>query len=113
MKAISRPALVVACALYVAGVMGDGGPVVNLSHVPAVAAVATVPAGGVAFSQSDVEVARALTSAPAITAVGYPLAVWLPAAATNYTVADRPNDYPLELIIIHHIESSTPRAVTA
>ena len=113
--AMSRPALVIACALFLAGVMGDAGPAVYAAQAASAASLATATADGVAFSQSDVDVARALTPAPAtaISAVGYPLAVWVPAAATNYTVADRPTDYPVDMIIIHDIEGSTASAITA
>jgi hypothetical protein len=113
MMAMSRPALVIACAIYVAGVMGDSASVVLVPEATKVADVTIVAAGGAALSQGDVEVAGNITSVPAITAVGYPLAVWVPAAATNYTVADRPTDYPVDMIIIHDIEGSTASAITA
>jgi N-acetyl-anhydromuramyl-L-alanine amidase AmpD/acyl-coenzyme A thioesterase PaaI-like protein len=43
--------------------------------------------------------------------VDYPRAVWVPAAATNYTVANRPDDYPIDMIVIHDIEGSYASAI--
>ena len=35
----------------------------------------------------------------------------MPAAATNYTVANRPDDYPIDMIVIHDIEGSYASAI--
>jgi N-acetyl-anhydromuramyl-L-alanine amidase AmpD len=43
--------------------------------------------------------------------VDYPGASWVPAAATNYTVANRPVDYPIDMIVIHDIEGSYASAI--
>ena len=43
--------------------------------------------------------------------VDYPPATWVPAAATNYTVANRPYDYPIDMIVIHDIEGSYASAI--
>lgn len=45
------------------------------------------------------------------TASGYPSVVWAPAAPQNYTVANRPNDDPINLIVIHVTESSYTAAI--
>ncbi|MGP3977614.1 N-acetylmuramoyl-L-alanine amidase [Streptomyces sp. 8N114] len=34
-------------------------------------------------------------------AVDYPKAEWVPASSSNYTTANRPAEYPVELVIIH------------
>ena len=39
-------------------------------------------------------------------AADYAPANWVPASTSNYTPADRPRDYPVELIVIHDIEGS-------
>ena len=45
--------------------------------------------------------------------VDYPGATWVPAAATNFSVADRPLDYPVDMIVIHDIEGSAGSAIQA
>ena len=44
-------------------------------------------------------------------AVDYRGASWVPAAATNYTIANRPHDYPIDMIVIHDIEGSYASAI--
>jgi hypothetical protein len=39
------------------------------------------------------------------------LARWIPANPSNFTVADRPNDYPIDLIVIHDTEVPVSEAV--
>jgi hypothetical protein len=41
----------------------------------------------------------------------YPGATWVPANPANYTVANRPHDYPVDMIVIHDIEGSAPTAI--
>lgn len=43
----------------------------------------------------------------------YPLAGWAPAAATNFTVSDRPVSYQVNMIVIHSTEGSYTSAKTA
>jgi N-acetyl-anhydromuramyl-L-alanine amidase AmpD len=43
----------------------------------------------------------------------YSIASWVPAASTNYSVADRPHDYPVDMIVIHDIEGSAGSAIKA
>src|SRR6476646_3590153 len=45
--------------------------------------------------------------------VDYPRAAWVPAAPSNYTVASRPLDYPVDMIVIHDIEGSYGSAIKA
>jgi hypothetical protein len=40
-------------------------------------------------------------SAAAAATVDYPSAVWAPASTANYTVADRPTTYPVNLVVVH------------
>jgi N-acetylmuramoyl-L-alanine amidase len=47
----------------------------------------------------------------ALATVDYPRAAWVPAATTNYTVANRPHDYPIDMIVIHDIEGSYASAI--
>jgi hypothetical protein len=42
----------------------------------------------------------------------YPGATWVPASTANYTPADRPHDYPVDMIIIHDTEGSFATAVS-
>jgi len=53
------------------------------------------------------------TSAAPILKLDYPLATWVPANANNYTVADRPDDYQVNMIVIHDIEGSVSSAIRA
>jgi hypothetical protein len=41
----------------------------------------------------------------------YPGATWVPASTANYTPADRPHDYPVDMIVIHDTETSFATAV--
>jgi hypothetical protein len=41
-----------------------------------------------------------------------PPAVWISANANNFTVADRPRDYPVDMIVIHDIEGSYSSAIS-
>jgi len=41
----------------------------------------------------------------------YAPAVWVPASASNYTIANRPHDYPVDMIVIHDIEGSYASAI--
>ena len=52
------------------------------------------------------------TSASLVAAIpDYPSAAWVPASASNYTVANRPHDYPVDMIVIHDIEGSSASAI--
>ena len=51
------------------------------------------------------------TGASAASSADYPLAAWVPASASNYTVANRPHDYPVDMIVIHDIEGSSSSAI--
>src|SRR5207302_1597532 len=43
----------------------------------------------------------------------YPPASWAPADPNNFTVADRPHDYPIDIIVIHDIEGTAASAIQA
>jgi hypothetical protein len=60
--------------------------------------------------------ASAGPAAPAVAAAqspDYPPASWIPADPANYTVADRPHDYPVDMIVIHDIEGTAGSAIQA
>jgi N-acetyl-anhydromuramyl-L-alanine amidase AmpD len=46
-----------------------------------------------------------------VASTDYPRAVWVPASTSNYTVANRPRDYPVDMIVIHDIEGSYASAI--
>ena len=50
-------------------------------------------------------------TAPATASTDYPGAAWVPASSSNYTVANRPHDLPVDMIIIHDIEGSYGSAI--
>jgi hypothetical protein len=41
----------------------------------------------------------------------YPVAAWVPASPANYSTANRPHDYPVDMIVIHDIEGSAGSAI--
>jgi N-acetylmuramoyl-L-alanine amidase/Y_Y_Y domain len=43
----------------------------------------------------------------------YPAASWIPADSSNFTVANRPIDYPIDMVVIHDIEGSASSAIQA
>jgi N-acetylmuramoyl-L-alanine amidase/Fibronectin type III domain len=53
----------------------------------------------------------AVTAGPAVTSTDYPPASWVPADPANYSVADRPHDYPIDMIVIHDTEGSYGSAI--
>ncbi|KUL35580.1 amidase [Streptomyces sp. NRRL F-4489] len=46
--------------------------------------------------------------APTGTGPGYPQPQWVPAAATNYTPADRPDGHPVRMVIVHVTQETFP-----
>jgi N-acetyl-anhydromuramyl-L-alanine amidase AmpD len=53
------------------------------------------------------------SNAAATQSPDYPSASWIPADPANYTVANRPHDYPVDMIVIHDIEGSAGSAIQA
>jgi hypothetical protein len=51
------------------------------------------------------------TTTACTTAPDYPSACWIPADPSNYSVADRPHDYPIDMIVIHDIEGSAASGI--
>ncbi|GAA0628641.1 N-acetylmuramoyl-L-alanine amidase [Kutzneria viridogrisea] len=43
--------------------------------------------------------------------VDYPAAHWIPASAKNYTAANRPSGYPVNLVVIHVTQETYPDTV--
>jgi N-acetylmuramoyl-L-alanine amidase len=58
---------------------------------------------------------RAMAARPAATTTAvtpdYPGATWIPASPDNYTQADRPHDWPIDMIVIHDTEGSYGSAI--
>src|ERR1700730_5146491 len=52
-------------------------------------------------------------AAAAMLSADYGPATWIPANPNNYSVADRPHDYPIDMIVIHDIEGSYASAIAA
>ena len=44
-------------------------------------------------------------------ATDYPGASWVPADPSNYSIADRSQDYPVDMIVIHDVEGSSATAI--
>src|SRR5437762_6582821 len=78
------------------------GEVITLAPQPAAAA----PKTGGASSVNG-------TATTATASPDYPSASWIPASSSNFTVANRPTDYPIDMIVIHDIEGSAGSAIQA
>ena len=123
---MARWALATAVAVYLAAAMpaglssplaGDvarsaGGAVQSGLSAPLAGEVARSIGTGVS-SPLRGEVARSAGGDAQLTttSTNYAPAIWIPAAATNYTVAVRPHDYPVDGIVIHDIEGSAADAI--
>src|SRR2546428_11096449 len=58
--------------------------------------------------------ADAPTYAAAVTTTrDYWNATWNPANPPNFTVAERPHDYPVDMVVVHDIEGTAPTALNA
>src|SRR5256886_7853349 len=55
----------------------------------------------------------AAPAAATVQSPDYPPASWVPADPANYTVANRPHDYPVDMIVIHDIEGTAGSAIQA
>jgi N-acetyl-anhydromuramyl-L-alanine amidase AmpD len=55
---------------------------------------------------ADSGTTRSAPAAAATSTTDYPLATWVPADPSNYSVANRAHDYPIDMIVIHDIEGS-------
>jgi hypothetical protein len=55
--------------------------------------------------------AAGAATAPAPSSTDYPPATWYPADPSNYSVANRPHDYPVNMIVIHDIEGGYSSAI--
>ena len=77
---------------------------------PTSAHSAETDGSGLAPAQKKAMAPRAAPSAAAVTP-DYPGATWIPASPDNYTEADRPHDWPIDMIIIHDTESSFSSAI--
>ncbi len=51
------------------------------------------------------------SSTPGVLSTDYAPAYWVPASTSNYRVANRPNDYAIDRVIIHDIEGSYSSAI--
>jgi N-acetylmuramoyl-L-alanine amidase len=65
------------------------------------------------LSMGAVAALQIVTAVSVAASADYPPAVWRPAASSNFTVADRTHDYPVDMIVIHSIEGSYNSAITA
>jgi N-acetyl-anhydromuramyl-L-alanine amidase AmpD len=80
-----------------------------LAHSAGVSAGATAGRPAIVAAQAK----QPQTSIAPLTTVDYRYATWVAAASSNYTVADRNHDYPVDMIVIHDIEGSASSAIKA
>jgi hypothetical protein len=77
--------------------------------------VLLLPLLGTLASVPETAAASAETASASLvlTSADYPIARWVPAAPTNFTVANRQHDYQIDFIIIHDIEGTAASAIRA
>ena len=76
--------------------------------------VSVALSGSVLQATADWTTSIGESAAPAsliVSSTDYPPAVWVPASKSNYTVAKRPRNYPVDMIVIHDIEGSYASAI--
>jgi N-acetyl-anhydromuramyl-L-alanine amidase AmpD len=83
----------------------------GLSAVPLLVALTSTAASAASSSSFDAATQPAAVVPALAASVDYPLAVWVPASTSNYSLADRPHDYPIDMIVIHDIEGSYANAI--
>jgi len=66
------------------------------------------PTTGGGASSVDSSATATTTASP-----DYPAASWIAADSSNFTVANRPIDYPIDMVVIHDIEGSASSAIQA
>jgi N-acetylmuramoyl-L-alanine amidase/Fibronectin type III domain len=112
---MARRALVTALTVYLASsISADSSPIHSVQAVTR----ATLPSNVRDSGLSIINPMQALPAAGTVgagllTSVDYSPATWTAAASTNYTVATRADDYPVEMIVIHDIEGSAASAIKA
>jgi hypothetical protein len=115
MMPIARWALVAALTIYVAGSSDGGAPLIV--GVPAAAQSALHSdlldsgLGRVDAPPALSAAGQSVASAAVLASTDYGPAMWVPAAATNYSIFNRPDDYPVDMVIIHDIEGSATSAI--
>jgi N-acetylmuramoyl-L-alanine amidase/Fibronectin type III domain len=110
-KSMAPRGPVTVLAILVAGLITAGQPP-TAAHASNEANV-SAGSGLIGIDAPQTLTAGGHAEANVIASSDYPLATWVPAALTNYTVASRPDDYPIELIVIHDIEGTPSSAITA
>ena len=81
--------------------------------VGSVSSVPTAVASTVTPSVASPHLSSAESAVGVLASSDYPLAGWVPAAATNFTVSDRPVSYQVNMIVIHSTEGSYSAAKAA
>ena len=110
-----RSALALVGAVFLAALSQSYGSV-GMGSAYAIPDVAgTLPAmnldSGLSIDASQALSAARPSGSAVLASADYAPAYWVPAAATNYSVFDRPIDYPVDMIVIHDIEGSAGSAL--
>jgi hypothetical protein len=114
MTPVLRRALVTVLLVSLAAAISQDAPTPAMRVAQAATETSSLGESGIRNIASTRAVPEADPEAIVVHAgVDYPAATWVPAAATNFTVANRPDDYPVDMIVIHDIEGSVSSAITA
>jgi N-acetyl-anhydromuramyl-L-alanine amidase AmpD len=104
-----QPAVVSQLGEYVAAeifaTLRSGASRTNSSGETITLAQQALPASTAAVGRA------AVAGAVTVASPDYPPAAWVPASTANYSYADRPHDYPVDMIVIHDIEGSYGGAI--
>lgn len=111
MRSQASRASVIGLAILVAGVIAAGQQPTAASA--ASEANVSTDSGLISIDTPQTFTALGPAEANVLTSADYPPATWIAAAPTNYTVANRPVDYPIEMIVIHDIEGGPSSAISA
>lgn len=68
--------------------------------------------GGLAGTAAVARAASTGASSVPRSAAGYPQVHWSPASTKNYTAANRPNTYPVQLVVIHVTQETYADTIT-
>ena len=109
---VVRQALTAALAVYLTGSVSAGAqPMPEVAAGTEANLVTRDLDSGLSIDALQAMSAAGPAQLPVFTSADYAPAYWVPAARTNYSIFDRPADYPVDMIVIHDIEGSASSAI--
>jgi hypothetical protein len=83
----------------------SAGETITLAAQPLATTTPSISGGAASVAGTTVVAGATVAS------TDYPPAAWVPASTANYSTADRPHDYQVDMIVIHDIEGSAGSAI--